>query len=69
VQITQVVEVVPQDLGEETQETPAAIEEEEFSENEPEAKPTSEATKKSRAPMPSWDQIVRGTQSDDGEAF
>lgn len=26
-------------------------------------------TKKSRPPMPSWDQIVRGTQSDDGEAF
>jgi hypothetical protein len=25
--------------------------------------------KKVRAPMPSWDQIVRGTQSDDGEAF
>lgn len=25
--------------------------------------------KKVRAPMPSWDQIVRGTQSEDGEAF
>lgn len=31
------------------------------------AKPTE--PKKVRAPMPSWDQIVRGTQSDDGEGF
>ena len=33
-----------------------------------ETKPVVES-KKSRAPMPSWDQIVRGTQSDDEEAF
>jgi hypothetical protein len=26
-------------------------------------------SKKSRPPMPSWDEIVRGTQSDDGEVF
>lgn len=69
VQITQIVEDLPQDLGEETQETPVAIEVEAFTETEPESKPTSETPKKSRAPMPSWDQIVRGTQSDDGEAF
>ena len=43
------------DLGEETQE---AVE----------SPPVSEP-KKSRPPMPSWDEIVRGTQSDDGEAF
>lgn len=30
--------------------------------------PTPES-KKSRPPMPSWDEIVRGTQSDDGEVF
>ncbi len=60
VQITQVIEVVPQDIGEESQ--LAEVEEVE------EVKPTPEV-KKSRAPMPSWDQIVRGTQSDDEEAF
>lgn len=38
------------------------------SEPEPEAVKQAEP-KKVRAPMPSWDQIVRGTQSDDGEAF
>jgi len=27
------------------------------------------ASKKARAPMPTWDQIVRGTQSDDDSAF
>lgn len=58
IQITQVVEVIPDDIGEESQ----AVE------DELEIKPVVE-TKKSRAPMPSWDQIVRGTQSDDGEAF
>ncbi len=58
VQITQIVEIVPADIGEESQ-----VVEEEFESN-----PVVE-TKKSRAPMPSWDQIVRGTQSDDGEAF
>ncbi|MEN9992872.1 MAG: hypothetical protein RLY83_442 [Actinomycetota bacterium] len=59
IQITQVIEIVPEDIGEESQEPIHA----EF-----ESKPAVE-TKKSRAPMPSWDQIVRGTQSDDGEAF
>lgn len=58
VQITQVVEVVPDDIGEESQ----------VVEEELETKPVVEA-KKTRAPMPTWDQIVRGTQSDDGEAF
>jgi len=68
VQITQVVEVVPIDLGEESQDTPLDFEEEQLvADLEP--KPTNETPKKSRAPMPSWDQIVRGTQSDDGEAF
>ena len=59
ISITQPIELVPEDLGEETQEAPA---------EEPEA-PKPDASKKTRAPMPSWDQIVRGTQSDDGEAF
>jgi len=68
VQITQTIEVVPEDLGEETQETPELVEDSP-STNEPEPKQSNEAPKKSRAPMPSWDQIVRGTQSDDGEAF
>lgn len=52
--ITQVIEEIPQDLGEETQVEP---------------EPAPNAAKKSRAPMPSWDQIVRGTQTDDSEAF
>jgi hypothetical protein len=30
---------------------------------------TPNESKKSRPPMPSWDEIVRGTQSDDGEVF
>lgn len=68
VQITQVVEVVPEDLGEETQEL-APEADEAIESASPEVKSTSDASKKSRAPMPSWDQIVRGTQSDDGEAF
>lgn len=68
VQITQIVEVVPEDLGEETQEV-VELEDEAPSSTETQPKPSSEAPKKSRAPMPSWDQIVRGTQSDDGEAF
>ncbi|MEN9604233.1 MAG: hypothetical protein RLZZ06_38 [Actinomycetota bacterium] len=59
ISITQPIELVPEDLGEETQEVPA---------EQPEA-PKPDASKKTRAPMPSWDQIVRGTQSDDGEAF
>jgi len=33
------------------------------------AEPTVTETKRSRPPMPSWDEIVRGTQSDDGEVF
>jgi hypothetical protein len=40
----------------------------EQSESEPDTVKPAEP-KKVRAPMPSWDQIVRGTQSDDGEAF
>lgn len=70
VQITHVVEVVPEDLGEESQDIPESIAETAL-EPEPaiEEKSTAEAPKKARAPMPSWDQIVRGTQSDDGEAF
>lgn len=68
VQITQVVELVPEDLGEENQETPEPNSEPE-PESELEQKAPIEAPKKSRAPMPSWDQIVRGTQSDDGDAF
>jgi len=53
----QVTEVIPLDVGEESQ-----IEEEPI---------TKEITahKKSRAPMPSWDEIVRGTQTDEGESF
>lgn len=35
---------------------------------EPEVE-TNSHSKKTRAPMPSWDQIVRGTQADDDEAF
>jgi hypothetical protein len=72
VQITQVVEVIPQDVGEESQlaasETEDDVEIEPRTVTEPEVKIVSEV-KKSRAPMPSWDQIVRGTQSDDEEAF
>lgn len=72
VQITQVVEVVPEDIGEESQVVEDEPEEmvtvEPEIEPEPEVKPASEV-KKTRAPMPSWDQIVRGTQSDDEEAF
>jgi hypothetical protein len=48
-------EPATEDLGEEPQEEPVDA-------------PVSEP-KRSRPPMPSWDQIVRGTQSDDGEAF
>ena len=68
VQITQTIEVVPENLGEETQESPEIVEDYNVT-VEPETKQSNEAPKKSRAPMPSWDQIVRGTQSDDGEAF
>jgi hypothetical protein len=57
--LTQPIEPIPEDLGEESQEP----------EIEETPAPKSELPKKSRAPMPSWDQIVRGTQSDDGEAF
>ena len=63
IQLTQPVIPIAENLGEESQEIP-----------EPEAEvveetPTIEVPKKTRAPMPSWDEIVRGTQSDDGEAF
>jgi hypothetical protein len=72
VQITQVVELVPEDIGEESQlveeEPQEVVEQEPEIPSEPELKPAPEV-KKSRAPMPSWDQIVRGTQSDDEEAF
>ena len=61
ISITQPVEIVPDDLGEDPQDEPAPT-------PEPESVKT-DSSKKSRAPMPSWDQIVRGTQSDDGEAF
>lgn len=33
------------------------------------SEPPPSESKKSRPPMPSWDEIVRGTQSDDGEVF
>ena len=63
IQLTQPVIPIAENLGEESKEIP-----------EPEAEvveetPTIEVPKKTRAPMPSWDEIVRGTQSDDGEAF
>jgi hypothetical protein len=57
--LTQPIDPIPEDLGEENQEP----------EIQETAAPKTEVPKKSRAPMPSWDQIVRGTQSDDGEAF
>ena len=50
------------ELGEETQVEPEP-------EPAPEVTPPPVESKKVRPPMPSWDQIVRGTQSDDGEAF
>ena len=55
--VTAVIEPIAEDLGEESQD-------EEVIEAS-----TAQTPKKSRAPMPSWDQIVRGTQSDDGDAF
>jgi hypothetical protein len=63
ISITPAIETVPEDLGEESQEA------EVLQSEDTQIAPTSDAPKKSRAPMPSWDQIVRGTQSDDGEAF
>lgn len=62
----QVTEVIPADIGEESQaeEEDLVVEVEE----EPVHKDTS-APKKARAPMPSWDEIVRGTQTDEGESF
>ena len=53
--VEEIDQAVGEDLGEEPQEAAIEI-------------PASEP-KRSRPPMPSWDQIVRGTQSDDGEAF
>jgi hypothetical protein len=49
-------EALPEDLGEEPQ-------------LEVEETPAPAEAKKTRPPMPSWDEIVRGTQSEDGEAF
>lgn len=59
----QVTEVIPESLGEESQEI--------VEETSKEVPPSKEAStpKKSRAPMPSWDEIVRGTQTDEGESF
>jgi hypothetical protein len=59
----QITEVVPSDLGEESQ-----IEDEPARSELPASK-ESAVPKKSRAPMPSWDEIVRGTQTDEGESF
>jgi hypothetical protein len=59
----QVTEVIPENIGEESQ-----LESEPTSDELPTSK-ESAATKKSRAPMPSWDEIVRGTQTDEGESF
>lgn len=61
VEVEELVEMIPEDLGEEPQIDEPVVE-------EPEAPAPVEA-KKTRPPMPSWDQIVRGTQSEDGEAF
>jgi hypothetical protein len=59
--VEELVETIPEDLGEEPQIDEPLV-------SEPEAPAPVEA-KKARPPMPSWDQIVRGTQSEDGEAF
>ena len=64
IQLTQPLFPVESNLGEESQENP---EQEDIELTE--EVPIVEAPKKTRAPMPSWDEIVRGTQSDDGEAF
>ena len=54
--VEELIEPVSPDLGEEAQ-----VEEVEA--------PNPSETKRNRPPMPSWDQIVRGTQSDGDEAF
>lgn len=65
--ITGAIEQLMVDIGEESQEELTEIVMEPA---EPETKKTiQDPPKRNRAPMPSWDQIVRGTQSDDGEAF
>ncbi|MEY4553987.1 MAG: hypothetical protein RL197_414 [Actinomycetota bacterium] len=61
VEIVELVETIPDDLGEEPQLGEPADEEHQA--------PAPVETKRTRPPMPSWDQIVRGTQSEDGEAF
>lgn len=61
VEIVELVETIPDDLGEEPQLDEPADEEHQA--------PAPVETKRTRPPMPSWDQIVRGTQSEDGEAF
>ncbi len=63
ISITAAIEPIPDDLGEENQEPVELVS------DEIESAPVIEPPKKTRAPMPSWDQIVRGTQSDDGDAF
>lgn len=70
IQITQAIDPIPEDIGEESQiDVIEEFDQPELAvESGIEEKPATES-KKSRAPMPSWDQIVRGTQSDDGEAF
>lgn len=67
--ISNIVELPPEDLGEESQDHIDSEPEQLAAEPVSEDAPPAETPKKSRAPMPSWDQIVRGTQSDDGEAF
>jgi hypothetical protein len=62
----EVVESIEPDTADVPEETAESAPE--LSSTEPETVKPSEP-KKVRAPMPSWDQIVRGTQSDDGEAF
>ena len=61
IETVELVETIPEDLGEEPQMDQPADEEHQA--------PAPVETKKTRPPMPSWDQIVRGTQSEDGEAF
>ena len=66
-QIAVVAESEPEEITV-TEELSVEVIEEEFGEESQEL-PTITETKKTRPPMPSWDEIVRGTQSDDGDAF
>jgi hypothetical protein len=54
-------------IEEDSQDEPENIGEE--AQTEVLSEPPPSESKKSRPPMPSWDEIVRGTQSDDGEVF